>query len=415
MLQGKGIAKLQLRRQHFSCIFTPYQYVNQTTGLIVQRGMATVSGRQNRIPAAYYRGGTSRGLMFKQSDLPENRNDWGPIFRGALGSPDPNGRQLDGLGTGIGSLSKICVIAPSEREDADVDYTFVQIGVKDGAVDYSSNCGNMSSAVGPFAVDCGMVPVKFDGETQVRIFNTNTNKLIKSRFQVLDGEAVTNGPFSIAGVAGTGSKIELAFVNPAGSRTGKLLPTGRVLDDFDGIKASCIDVGNPCVFVQAADLGVDGTILPDEAETHPDLVRKLEKLRRMAAVTMGLATDEASVPEAAPKILMVSPPSSYSTLSREKVNAESTDLVVRSLSGMSFHRALQITASLATAVAAKTEGTLVAATLAPKPVDADGITLGHPSGTLLVAAKFEADGSVSEATVFRTARRIMEGQVFWKG
>ena len=139
--------------------------------------------------------------MFKQSDLPENPNDWGPIFRGALGSPDPNGRQLDGLGTGIGSLSKICVIAPSEREDADVDYTFVQIGVKDGAVDYSSNCGNMSSAVGPFAVDCGMVSAKFDGETQVRIFNTNTNKLIKSKFQVLDGEAVADGPLSIAGVA----------------------------------------------------------------------------------------------------------------------------------------------------------------------------------------------------------------------
>jgi 2-methylaconitate cis-trans-isomerase PrpF len=353
--------------------------------------------------------------MFKQSDLPENPNDWGPIFRGALGSPDPNGRQLDGLGTGIGSLSKICVIAPSEREDADVDYTFVQIGVKDGAVDYSSNCGNMSSAVGPFTVDCGMVSAKFDGEKQVRIFNTNTNKLIKSKFQVLDGEAVADGPLSIAGVAGTGAKIELAFVNPAGSRTGKLLPTGRVLDDFDGIKASCVDVGNPCVFVRAADLGVDGTILPDEAEAHPDLVRKLEKIRRMAAVTMGLATDEASVPEAAPKILMVSPPSSYSTLSGKKLSAESTDLVVRSLSGMGFHRALQITASLATAVAAKTEGTLVAATLAQSSVDADGITLGHPSGTLLVAAKFEAEGSVSEVTVFRTARRIMEGQVFWKG
>ena len=374
-----------------------------------------MAGRQNRITAAYYRGGTSRGLMFKRCDLPENQNDWGPIFCGALGSPDPNGRQLDGLGTGIGSLSKICVIEPSERDEADVDYTFVQIGVKDGAIDYSSNCGNMSSAVGPFAIDSGMVPAGSDGETTVRIFNTNTNKLIKCRFQVRDGEAVADGPLAIAGVAGTGAKIELAFVNPAGSRTGKLLPTGKVLDEFNGIKASCVDVGNPCIFVQAEDLGVDGIILPDEAEAHPDLVSRLETLRRKAAVAMGLAPDEASVPEAAPKILIVSQPSPYLTLSGEKLNGDSTDLIIRSLSGMGFHRAVQITASLATAVAAKMEGTVVAANLAKKAVDADGITLGHPSGTLLVTAKFDAKGAVGEATVFRTARRIMEGQVFWKG
>ena len=352
--------------------------------------------------------------MFKRADLPTNQNDWVPVFRGALGSPDPNGRQLDGLGTGIGSLSKICVIEPSEREDADVDYTFVQIGVKDGAVDYSSNCGNMSSAVGPFAVDCGMVPVDTDGETTVRIFNTNTNKLIKSRFSVRDGEAVADGTLEISGVAGTGSKIELAFVNPAGSRTGKLMPTGRPMDEFGGIKASCIDVGNPCVFVQAADFVVDGTILPDEADAHPDLVSRLEKLRRLAAVAMGLATDERSVPEAAPKIIMVAPPSPYSTLSGEKLGGASVDLVVRSLSGLGFHRAVQITAALATAVAAKTTGTIVSANLGSNPVDVDGITLGHPSGILLVTAKFGADGSVSDAAVFRTARRIMEGKVFWK-
>jgi 2-methylaconitate cis-trans-isomerase PrpF len=374
-----------------------------------------MAGKQNRINAAYYRGGTSRGLIFRRSDLPQDQNDWGPIFCGALGSPDPNGRQLDGLGTGIGSLSKICVVEPSKREDADVDYTFVQIGVKDGAVDYSSNCGNMSSAVGPFAVESGMVSVESDGEATVRIFNTNTKKLIKSRFQVRDREAVADGPLSIAGVAGTGAKVELAFVNPAGSRTGKLLPTGRALDDFDGISASCVDVGNPCVFVQATELRVDGTILPEDAEAHPDLVSRLEHLRRKAAVAMGLAPDETSVPEAVPKILMVSPPSPYLTLSGEKLSGDSTDLIIRSLSGMGFHRALQITASLATAVAAKINGTVVAANIAKKPVDVEGVTLGHPSGTLLVTAKFDAQGSVSEATVFRTARRIMEGQVFWKG
>jgi 2-methylaconitate cis-trans-isomerase PrpF len=150
------------------------------------------------------------------------------------------------------------------------------------------------------------VPAESDGEVTVRIFNTNTNKLIKPRFQFRDQEAVVDGPLAIAGVTGTGAKIELAFVNPAGSRTGKLLPTGQALDEFDGISASCVDVGNPCVFVQATDLRVDSTILPEEAEAHPDLVSRLEYLRRKAAVAMGLAPDEASAPEAASKILMVS-------------------------------------------------------------------------------------------------------------
>ena len=379
-----------------------------------RQSLVTMAGKQSRTPATYYRGGTSRGIMFRRSDLPKDQKEWGRIFCGALGSPDPHGRQLDGLGTGVGSLSKICVIEPSERPDADVDYTFVQIGVRDGAVDYSSNCGNMSSAVGPFAVDSGIVEAEPNGEATVRIFNTNTNKLIKSTFQVQGGETVVDGPLAIAGVAGTGAKIELAFQKPGGSRTGKVLPTGRPLDEFDGIKASCVDVGNPCVFVQAADMGVDGTILPDAGEAHPDIITRLEKLRRKAAVAMGIAPDEASVPEAAPKIIMVSPPSPYKTLSGEKFDTGSSDLIVRSLTGLGFHRALQITAGLATAAAAKIEGTVAAMNVSKKPVDADGITLGHPSGTLLVTAKFDADGVVSEATVFRTARRLMEGNVFWR-
>lgn len=352
--------------------------------------------------------------MFKRSDLPKDQNDWGHIFRGALGSPDSHGRQLDGLGTGIGSLSKICVVAPSSRADADVDYTFVQIGIRDGAVDYSSNCGNMSSAVGPFAVDSSIVNANDNGEASVRIFNTNTNKLIKSTFEVREGEAVVDGQLAIAGVPGTGAKIQLAFLNPAGSRTGKLLPTGQPRDTIDGITVSCVDVGNPCVFVEATSLGISGTILPADGEAHPTIVTALEKLRRKAAVVMGIATDEAHVPEAVPKIIMISPATPYSTLSGETFSTESTDLIVRSLSGGGFHRALQITAGLATATAVSIEDTIVAANVSSKRVDCDGITLGHPSGTLLVTAKFGADGIVSEATVFRTARRLMEGNVFWK-
>lgn len=364
--------------------------------------------------ASYYRGGTSRGLMIKTHRLPENRDDWGPILRGALGSPDPSGRQLDGLGSGISSLSKVCVVDKSERYDADVDYTFIQVGVKKGELDYSSNCGNMSAAVGPFAINSCILKRPPDGETEVRIFNTNTNKIIKARFQVLNGEAMTEGEFSIAGVAGSSARIELAFQDPAGSRTNKLLPTGNVVNSLGlGTDASCIDVANPCVFVKAADFEVDGTILPEEGDVHPTLITKLEKIRRRGAVEMGLAKDENSVPEAAPKLVMVSPPAKYTTLSGEEIEADKCDLVIRSLSGTNLHRAVQMTVALATAAAAKLPGSIVEQCVSKTSVDQSGITLGHPSGKMMVTAKFDERGVVTEATVFRTARRLFEGTLYW--
>jgi 2-methylaconitate cis-trans-isomerase PrpF len=178
------------------------------------RHSSTVPKKQNRLPASYYRGGTSRAIIFREEHLPKDRAAWLPIFCGAIGSPDPNGRQLDGLGGGISSLSKICVVGPSTHEEADVDYTFAAIGVKSLDVDYSSNCGNMTSAIGPFAVDSGLVEGK-DGSNTVRIHNTNTGKIIHSTFPVVEGEAVSNGSFAIDGVGGTAAKIELAFINPA--------------------------------------------------------------------------------------------------------------------------------------------------------------------------------------------------------
>ena len=169
---------------------------------------------QNSLPAAYYRGGTSRAVIFRQQDLPPNRDEWAPIFRGVIGSPDPYGRQLDGIGGGISSLSKICVVGASSRSDADVDYTFAAVGVKDDEVDFSSSCGNITSAIGPFAVEVGLVPAGSDGQRVVTIHNTNTGKLIDSTFPVEDGQVVVNGDFAIDGVAGTAAKIQLAFLNP---------------------------------------------------------------------------------------------------------------------------------------------------------------------------------------------------------
>ena len=184
------------------------------TRRILCRHASMFPKKQNRLPAAYYRGGTSRAIIFRQEDLPKDRKEWETIFCGAIGSPDTNGRQLDGLGGGISSLSKICVVGTSTHLDADVDYTFAAIGVKNLDVDYSSNCGNMTSAIGPFAIDTGMAE-KGDGEVMIRIHNTNTGKIIHSTFPVAKGEAVAHGSFAIDGVSGTAAKVELAFMNPS--------------------------------------------------------------------------------------------------------------------------------------------------------------------------------------------------------
>ncbi|KAF2757999.1 DUF453 domain protein [Pseudovirgaria hyperparasitica] len=374
---------------------------------------------QNSLPAAYYRGGTSRAVFFKQHDLPKNRGEWSDIFRGVIGSPDPHGRQLDGLGGGISSLSKICVVGKSSREDADVDYTFVALGIKDDDVDYSSNCGNMTSAVGPFAVDERLVDVQTTGSdntTTVRIHNTNTGKIIHSTFLISDdgSEAASSGEFAIDGVSGHAARIQLDFVDPAGSRTGKLLPTGNPVDVFDGINVTCIDVGNPCCFVRAADLNVEANITPDEIDTHPVLLSQLNSLRRQAGVAMGIADSPAAVPGSVPKIGLVGPPATNSRAISQNQTAETVDLLIRALSVGQPHKAVPITVALSIAAAARVPGSVVAACVQQELVDPAGITVGHASGKLLVGAQFESDGRLACATVYRTARRIMEGRVFWK-
>lgn len=352
--------------------------------------------------------------MFHTKDLPTDKTLWPSIFRSVLGSPDPNGRQLDGMGGGASSLSKICVVGPAEKPGADVDYTFVAVGVKNDEVDFGGNCGNMTSAVGPFAVDNGTMPKPKNGETSVMIRNTNTNKLIRATFLVENGEAVADGDFSIDGVAGTASKIKLAFLNPSGAKTGKTLPTGNVTDVFDGVTATCIDVGNPAVFVPASELNINGTIRADEIEAHPGLLQQLDSIRRQAAVAMGMAKTPSEASGVIPRISMVSPPKAHTLLSGEKMDEKSCDLVVRAISVGQPHRAVPITVALALAAASRLEGSVVNKCTAKTPVDADGVTLGHNSGKLLVSATFDKHGTVEDATVFRTARRLMEGTVFWK-
>jgi 2-methylaconitate cis-trans-isomerase PrpF len=373
--------------------------------------------KQQALPAAYYRGGTSRAVFFKQDDLPHDRKEWDPILRGVIGSPDPYGRQLDGLGGGISSLSKVCIVGKPTHPDADVDYTFVSLGIKNMDVDYSSNCGNMISAVGPFAVDSGLFPLSQDNldSISVRIHNTNTGKIIHSSFPVVDGEAASTGDFSIDGVAGTAARIQLDFINPAGSVTGKLLPTGQAIDTFDGIPVTCIDAANPCVFVQASDLGVDGNLTPDEINAHPDLLPRLDSIRRQAGVKMGIAETPVAVPGSIPKICLVSAPSALDARGLEmKQTSGHVDLLARALSVGQPHKAVPITVALALAAAARVSGSTVALAVADKdPIDNAGITIGHASGNLLVGAKLDTAGALASATVFRTARRLFEGRIFW--
>src|SRR5215469_238739 len=289
---------------------------------------------QRPIPAVFMRGGTSKAIMFHARDLPQDQKAWDHIFTTAMGSPDPYGRQLDGMGGGVSSLSKVCVLAPSARDDADIDYTFAQVQIRESRVDYKSNCGNMSSAVGPFAIDEGLVPAKGDRAT-VRIFNTNTKKIIRASFP-LDGECTRyDGDLVIPGVSGSGAAVRLDFVEPGGAVTGKLLPSGKTLDrlevpGFGPIEASLVDAANPAVFVRAADVGLTGTELPDQLEANPKILKLLDDIRVQGSVRMGIAPDaEAARKIAVPFMAFVSPAKDAPTLSGETVRAADIDLAVR--------------------------------------------------------------------------------------
>ncbi len=292
----------------------------------------------------------------------ESNRHW--LFLRAMGSPDPGKRQLDGMGGGLSSLSKVCIIDPPSRPDADVDYTFVQIPVTDGAPDYSSNCGNMSSAIGPFAVEEGLVDAP-DGEAVVRIHNTNTGKIIESRFEVRNGQPLDMGDFVNPGVAGTGARIQLDFLDPAGAATGRLLPTGRPVDLLDvpglpaPIEVSLIDATNAVVFLRAEALGLTGYETPDQIEAGDGIMDRLEAIRCAASLRMGLTQTmtEAGLRAGSPKIAMVAAPRAYRTTVGDAVAEGAFDVSVRMISMGQAHRAVTLTGSMCSAVAAALPGT----------------------------------------------------------
>ncbi len=364
------------------------------------------------------RGGTSKGIMFKAADLPADPARWDPIFAMAMGSPDANGRQLNGMGGGLSSLSKVCVVGRPSRADADIDYTFAQVSIREARVDMSGNCGNMSSAIGPFAVDEGLI-FAADGPVTVRIHNTNTRKIIHSTFEVRDGRAIQNGTFAIPGVAGTGAPIRLEFLEPGGAITGKLLPTGDVVEELDvpgvgRIDVSMVDAGNACAFVRAESLGLTGSETPDQIERDPRVMEALLAIRAHASVAMGIAPDIATARAKAttPSIGLVAAPTAWTSLDGEDFGADTADLAVRMISSNQPHRALPLTASLCVAVAASLPDSLVH-TVARHPGNGP-LRLGMPSGVLTVSAEVrkDRDGWYAQAgSFFRTARRLFEGRV----
>ena len=377
--------------------------------------------RQLKLPAAFMRGGTSNAIVFRQEDLPEDRDLWSEIFIAAIGSPDPYARQLNGMGGGISSLSKVCVVGPPTRPDADLDYTFAQVGVREASVEYTGNCGNMSAAMAPFAVDEGYVKVDGD-KAVVRIHNTNTSKIIVSHFDMDDGLAAIDGVYELPGVGGTGSALRLDFLEPGGAITGEMLPTGNTIDELETpslgkIEASIVDASALCVLVEAGTVGLNGDELPKDLEGNPEALRLLQEVRGAAALKLGLiGSFEEAMARATnrPSVGFVSRAQAAATLTGEGLADSDGDVTTRMISMGDPHRALPGTCSTCLAVASQIDGTLVHRNT--KPNADGGVRLMHPSGVLHAAANVRRDGNdgwfAEKASLYRTQRRLFDGSVY---
>jgi probable AcnD-accessory protein PrpF len=383
-------------------------------------------GMQLRIPAVYMRGGTSKGVFFVASDLPAEPAERDRVLLRTIGSPDPFGKQIDGMGAATSSTSKIVILAPSKRPDSDVDYLFGQVAIDRPFIDWSGNCGNLTSAVGPFAVSHGWVEGPRDGIAQVRIWQQNVSKRIISHVPVRDGQVVEEGDFVLDGVSFPSAEIRLEFLDPGGlgeegEGPGRMFPTGNVRDRVEvpgvgPVEMTMVTAGNPTVFVDAAALGLAGTELQARVDGDPALLARCEAIRAHAAVAMGLAKsmEEASRSRLhTPKIAWVSPPQDYAATSGKAVQAAATDLTIRMLSMGRLHHVITGTGAIATAVSAAIEGTIVNGARRPG-ADPLRTVLGHPAGTLAVGAEVAREGSewkVARAVMSRSARRLMEGWV----
>jgi hypothetical protein len=375
---------------------------------------------QMAIPAAWMRGGTSKGLFFRGDVLPADAATRDCLLLRAIGSPDPFGRQIDGVGGATSSTSKVVLVSRSARSDCDVDYLFGAVAIDAPLIDYSGSCGNLVAAVGPFAIEEGLVEPR-EGTTLVRIWQANTGKRILAHVPVRGGEPVVDGECRMDGVPFAGAEIRVEFLDPGGASAGALLPTGRARDLLEvpgvgRIEATLLDAGNPTVFVRAADLGLTATELPAAVDGDAALLARLEAIRAAGAVAMGLAASaEAATRErpATPKIAFVAPPRSYVSSAGVTMSAVDIDISARILSMGRLHHAFTGTGSVALAAAAALPGTIPAEVARAVPAGTP-LAIGHTSGRLevgAVVACVEGAWRVEKAVMRRTARRLMSGAV----
>ncbi|WP_291378588.1 MULTISPECIES: 2-methylaconitate cis-trans isomerase PrpF [Achromobacter] len=382
---------------------------------------------QTKIAATYMRGGTSKGVFFKLDDLPESARVPGAardaLLLRVIGSPDPYGKQIDGMGAATSSTSKTVIVAKSTRPGHDVDYLFGQVSIDQPFVDWSGNCGNLSAAVGPFAITNGLVDparVPQDGVAVVRIWQANIQKTIVAHVPITGGAVQETGDFELDGVTFPAAELRLEFMDPAEEGDGgSMFPTGNLVDNLEvpGVgtfKATMINSGIPTIFLEADALGYSGTELQDAINGDAAALSRFDTIRAHGALRMGLIKDlaEAASRQHTPKIAFVAPPKEYISSSGKKIGTSDIDVLVRALSMGKLHHAMMGTASVAIATAAAVPGTLV--NLAAGGGERDNVCFGHPSGTLRVGAQaqlVDGDWKVTKAIMSRSARVLMEGRV----
>lgn len=388
------------------------------------------SAPQIKIAATYMRGGTSKGVFFRLEDLPPSARQPGPardrLMLRVIGSPDPYGKQIDGMGGATSSTSKIVILSPSTRPGHDVDYLFGQVSIDSAFVDWSGNCGNLSAAVGPFAIANSLLPqerVPRNGAATVRIWQANIGKTIVAHVPIHEGHVQETGDFELDGVTFPAAEVALEFVDPGdegdGEAGGALFPTGNVVDklDFPGVgsfQATLINAGIPTIFVNARDIGYTGTELQSAINGDSAALTRFEAIRAWGAVKMGLIDDvaQAAGRQHTPKIAFVAPPATYLASSGKTVKASEVDLLVRALSMGQLHHAMMGTAAVAIGTAAAIPGTLVSRAAGGEARQT--VRFGHPSGTLRVGAEARQEGDqwiVTKAQMSRSARVLMEGWV----
>ena len=380
---------------------------------------------QVRIPATYMRGGTSKGVFFNLAELPEAAQVPGAardrLLLRVIGSPDPYGKHTDGMGGATSSTSKTVILSKSSQPDHDVDYLFGQVSIDKPFVDWSGNCGNLSAAVGPFAISNGLIDadrIPKDGIVTVRIWQVNIGKTIVAQVPITNGEVQETGDFELDGVTFPAAEIEIEFMDPADGE-GSIFPTGNLVDDLEvpglgTLKATMINSGIPTIFVNADAIGYRGTELQGDINEDKTALERFETIRAYGAVKMGLIDNiaEAADRQHTPKVAFVSPPADYVASSGKPVQADGIDLLVRAMSMGKLHHAMMGTAAVAIGTAAAIPGTLV--NLAAGGKDRTAVRFGHPSGTLRVGAEakfIDGEWQVTKAIMSRSARVLMEGSV----